>query len=236
MGHGRDRRNAKRVSYVCELECEAECEAAGSASVTTRISDLSLSGAFVDSTTCFAPGTILTLTFQAGEARIRTSAQVRYTMPHRGMGVRFVGLTHEHSAALELLIEGEPRSTPADEWPHGLNARPGQPDQKLFLGSFTVISLFDVIQMIENSRLTGVLTVSLPSVEGDVHFYEGEIVGAATDGETGSEALGKLLNAVDGTFEFRKSATRVERTIHAASNIALLLDLLRAKDEEAALR
>lgn len=236
MGHGRDRRNAKRVSYVCELECEAEREAAGSACVTTRISDLSLSGAFVDSTTCFAPGTILTLTFQAGETKIRASAEVRYIMPHIGMGVRFVSLAPEHSAALELLIEGEPRSTPADEWPLGSNARPGQLVQKLFLGSFTVISLFDVIQMIENSRLTGVLTVSLPSVKGDVYFNEGEIVGAASEGETGSEALSKLLNAVEGTFEFTKSAAHVERTIQAPSNVALLLDLLRAKDEESALR
>ncbi|MEK6299220.1 MAG: DUF4388 domain-containing protein [Acidobacteriota bacterium] len=234
MGHGRDRRNATRVSYVCALECEDE--AAGSACETTRISDLSLSGAFVDSTTSFAPGTLLTLTFQAGKTQIRTGAEVRYSIPQNGMGVRFLGLTPEHSVAIECLIGGEPRSTPADELPHRSDARPGQPDKKLFLGSFTVISLFDVIQMIENSRLTGVLTVSLTSVKGDVHFDEGEIIGAATEGETGSEALSKLLNAVEGTFEFRKSAAHLERTIHAASNIALLLDLLRATDEQSALR
>jgi hypothetical protein len=236
MGHGRDRRNAKRVSYVCELECEAECEAAGSACVTTRISDLSLSGAFVDSTTCFAPGTLLTLTFQAGETKIRTSAEVRYTMPQSGMGVRFVRLAPEHSAAIGLVIEGEPRSTPADDWPHGSNASPGPPAQKLFLGSFTVITLFDVIQMIENSRLTGILTIALASVKGEVHFNEGEIVGAVTDAEIGTEALSMLLNAVEGTFEFRKSATHFQRTINSPSNISLLLDLLRVKDEEASLR
>ena len=234
MGHGRDRRKAKRVSFVCALECKDE--AAGSVCETIGISDLSQPGAFVDSTTSLAPGTILTLTFQAGETTIRTNAEVRYTMPRSGMGVRFVGLTPEHSAAIERLIEGEPRSAPADAWPHGPDARPGQPDKKLFLGSFTVISLFDVIQMIENSRLTGVLTVSLPSVKGDVHFDEFEIVGAATGGETGSEALGRLLNAVEGTFEFIKSAAPTQRTIHAPSNIALLLDLLRATDEESALR
>lgn len=236
MGHGRDRRDAKRVSYVCELECDADREAIGFSRVSTRISDLSLSGAFVDSTTCFAPGTLLTLAFQAGETEIRTRAEVRYTMPHNGMGVRFVGLTPEQAAAIERLIEGEPRSNPADEWPHGSDSRPGQQDKKLFLGSFTVITLFDVIQMIENSRLSGILAVSLASVKGDIHFNEGEIVGAVTDGETGSEALGKLLNAVEGTFEFRKSAAHFERTIHAPSNTALLLDLLSATDEESAVR
>ena len=186
MGHGRDRRDAKRVSYICEIECEAESEVAGSTRITTRLCDLSLSGAFIDSTTSFAPGTVLILTFQAAEVKI--SAEVRYEMPEGGMGVRFVGLTLDQTAALERLIEGE--RLPGD----GSNTQ-RQLGQKLFLGSFSVISLFDVIQMIENSRLTGVLAIFLPSVRGEVYFTEGEIVGAAADGESGAEALARLLNA-----------------------------------------
>lgn len=236
MGHGRDRRHAKRISYVCELECEAAIGAAGSSAVATRISDLSMTGAFVDSMIGFAPGTILTLTFLAGETMVRTSAQVRYIVPKIGMGVQFVDLTHAHSAALEFVIKGEPVSASTVDWPHGSNAATSQSDQKLFLGSFTVISLFDVIQMVENSRLTGVLTISLHSVEGTVNFIEGEIVGAAANGSTGPGALSKLLDAVEGTFEFRKSGAHFERTINAPSNIGLLLDLLRASDEEAALQ
>lgn len=239
MGHGRDRRNAKRVGYVCQVECETDSEAESGASVsisqTTRICDLSLSGAFIDSTTSFAPGTILKLAFDAGGATITASAEVRYTIPQIGMGVRFIDLMPEQTAALERLIGAEPRSAPADEWPHGSNGNSGQPDQKLFLGSFNVISLFDVIQMIENSRLTGVLKVMLPYVKGEVYFKEGEIAGAATDGESGAEALSRFLNAADGTFEFKKSTAQFERTILAPSNIGLLLDLLREKDEEAAL-
>ena len=239
MGHGRDRRNSKRIGYVCQVECETDSEAESGASVstrqTTRICDLSLSGAFIDSTTSFAPGTILKLAFEAGGATITASAEVRYTIPQSGMGVLFIGLMPEQTNALERLIGAEPRSAPADEWPHGSNGNSGQHDQKLFLGSFNVISLFDVIQMIENSRLTGVLKVILLNVMGEVYFKEGEIGGAATDGESGAEALARFLNAVDGTFEFKKSAVQFERTILAPSNISLLLDLLREKDEEAAL-
>jgi uncharacterized protein DUF4388/PilZ domain-containing protein len=225
MGHGRDRRDAKRVSYVCEIECGAEGEVVGSTRIFTRLCDLSLSGAFIDSTTSFSPGTILRLTFLAADVRISTSAEVRYEMPESGMGVRFVGLTSEQTAVLERLIEGE--SPTADD----ANSQ-RRFSQKLFLGSFTVISLFDVIQMIENSRLTGVLAIFLPSVRGEVYFNEGEIVGAAADGASGAEALARLLNAAEGTFEFRKSPAHFERTIDAPSNIGLLLDLLRVKDEE----
>lgn len=229
MGHGRDRRDAKRVSYVCEIQCEAEGEVAGSTRITTRLCDLSLSGAFINSTTCFAPGTILMITFQAAEVKIRTSAEVRYAMPKSGMGIRFVGLTPEQTTALERLVEGE--TPPADD-----STTQRALGQKLFLGSFSVISLFDVIQMIENSRLTGVLAIFLPSVRGEVYFTEGEIVGAAADGASGAEALARLLNAAEGTFEFRKSPAHFERTIDAPSNVGLLLDLLHVKDEESAPR
>jgi hypothetical protein len=231
MGHGRDRRKANRVSFVCALECEEN--STGATRVTTRISDLSLSGAFLDSTTFFVPGTILILTFQAGETKVRVNAEVRYVMSNSGMGVQFVGLTAADSAAIKRLIEG---STPADELPLDSDAGPADPDKKLFLGSFAVISLFDVIQMIENSRLTGVLAVSSSSIRGGVYFDEGEIVGAATEDKTGSEAMITLLNAVEGTFEFRKSTATFERTINAPSNTALLLDLLQAMDGEASLR
>lgn len=227
MGHGRDRRNAKRVSYVCQIECEAECGVAGSTRLTTRLCDLSLSGAFIDSTTCYSAGTILMLTFQAGEVIINASAEVRYTTPDSGMGVRFLGLSPEQRAVLERLIESEALPADSADAQHKLG-------QKLFLGSFTVISLFDVIQMIENSRLTGVLSVFLPSVRGEVYFTEGEIVGATADGESGAEGLARLLNAAEGTFEFRKASADFERTIDSPSNVGLLLDLLRVKDEESA--
>lgn len=229
MGHGRDRRNAKRISYVCEIECEPDGEATGSTRIFSRLCDLSLSGAFIDSITFFAPGTILTLTFYAAEEKIRTRAEVRYGTPESGMGVQFVSLTPEQAAAIERLT-GEGLA-PADD--SNTHRRLGH---KLFLGSFAVVSLFDVIQIIENSLLTGILAIFLPSVNGEVYFTEGEIVGAAADGKSGAEGLARLLNAAEGTFEFRKSSVQFERTIDAPSNTGLLLDLLRVKDEESAVR
>jgi hypothetical protein len=107
-----------------------------------------------------------------------------------------------------------------------------QPAQKILSGNLSDVNLFDIIQIIENSRLTGVLLISAPSVSGEIHLTEGLIVGSETGEEGGMPALQKLLDTVDGTFEFEKCSKEFERTIKASSNTALILDMLRAKDEE----
>jgi len=109
---------------------------------------------------------------------------------------------------------------------------PTQTAQKILSGNLSDVNLFDIIQIIENSRLSGVLLISAPSIGGEVHLAEGLIVGAQVGEEAGMTALQKLLDTVDGTFEFEKSSREFERTIQASSNTALILDMLRAKDEE----
>jgi hypothetical protein len=103
---------------------------------------------------------------------------------------------------------------------------------KILSGNLADLNLFDVIQIVENSRLTGALQIKATAAEGEIHFNEGQIVGAKAGLENGMKALSPLLGAVDGTFEFEKSAAEYERTIQATSNTALILDMLRAKDEE----
>ena len=55
-----DRRNSKRITYICEVECET----AGAHRITTRINDISLTGMFIDSMTSFAVGAVLKLKFR----------------------------------------------------------------------------------------------------------------------------------------------------------------------------
>jgi hypothetical protein len=104
--------------------------------------------------------------------------------------------------------------------------------QKILSGLLLEINLFDIIQIVENSRLSGALLLASSVANGEIHFNEGQIIGAKTGGDSGRAALGKLLGAVDGNFEFEKSNTEYEQTIQATSNTALILDMLRAKDEE----
>lgn len=106
------------------------------------------------------------------------------------------------------------------------------PNQRILSGSLADISLFDIIQILENSRITGLLQVMSSSASGEIYLQEGLIIGAKTGAEAGRKALTMLTSATDGTFDVEKNARTYERTIQATSNTALILDLLRVKDEE----
>ncbi len=224
-----DRRSSKRISYVCEVECEG----AGLNCLATRINDLSITGAFIDSVTCYVPGTSLRLRFRINDTLIETTAEVRYTMPQMGMGVRFLSLNPHHLAALESLIEGQPLNPPDSE-PHLESGTRGWNMPDTLLGNFAIVSMFDVVQIIENNRLSGVLGVMSPAANGEVQFNEGKIVGAHSGTIIGVDVLKRLLDVAEGSFQFKRSDTQYPPTIHAPSNMSLMLTLLRIKDEEAA--
>jgi hypothetical protein len=104
--------------------------------------------------------------------------------------------------------------------------------QKILSGNLADVNLFDIIQIVENSRLSGVLHVTSSAANGEIYFNEGQIIGSKSAHDIGMKALGRLAGAIDGGFEFEKSNAIYERTIQTTSNTALILDLLRAKDEE----
>jgi hypothetical protein len=183
----------------------------------------------------YAPGTILKLKFRIKEFAIETRCEVRYAMPQIGMGVRFLNLEPEYLALLEHFIEGKPLVPPPVPPPVVGQPQPApSQDKNMLLGNFAIVSLFDVIQIIENNRQTGALVVTSPSVNGEIHFNEGRVVGAKCGPSDGQEALMKFLDVTEGIFEFHRSDTEYECTIQASSNMSLMLDLLRVKDEEAA--
>ena len=227
-----DRREDERISYVCEVECEG----AGLGRLVTRINDLSMSGAFIDSTTCYASSTVLALRFRVNDITIETSAEVRYSAKTKGMGVRFLDLKPEYAAALDSLIHGKPFVAPPATRTATVSGNnhsiPNAPN--MLLGNFAVVSMFDIIQLIENNRLGGALDVTSSAACGVIHFNEGQIVGAQSGAKDGIEALKAFLDVTEGTFGFQRSDITYPRTIDAPSNMSLMLDLLRVKDEEAA--
>jgi tetratricopeptide (TPR) repeat protein len=104
--------------------------------------------------------------------------------------------------------------------------------QRILSGNLADVNLFDIIQIVENGRLTGSLVIKSPVGSGQINFSEGQIVGAKLGAQLGTAALARLLEVVDGSFDFEKTSEEPERTIQASSNTALILDILRAKDEE----
>lgn len=99
-------------------------------------------------------------------------------------------------------------------------------------GDLNAISVFDAVQVIENARLNGVLTLSSPTHEGQVRFNDGRIVDASCSGETGDKAFQRVVEITNGTFEFQKTAEQFPIRIQALSNTNLILDTLRMLDEQ----
>ncbi len=116
----------------------------------------------------------------------------------------------------------------------GKTAATALPLNATFAGDLSVISIFDAIQAIENSRLTGTLVVKNSTQAARVLFNDGQIVGAETGKLAGNQAFSHIVQITGGTFDFQKSFESFPITIEAASNTNLILDCLREVDEEAA--
>ena len=101
-------------------------------------------------------------------------------------------------------------------------------------GDLSVVSVFDAIQVIENARLNGVLTMTGASHEGQVKFNDGRIVDASCSGESGDKGFQRVVEITSGTFEFQKTAEQFPVRIQALSNTNLILDTLRMLDEQKA--
>ena len=99
-------------------------------------------------------------------------------------------------------------------------------------GDLAAISVFDAVQVIENARLNGVLTLSGPKHRGEVKFNDGRIVDAACGNEVGDLGFQRVVEITDGTFEFQKSDEQFPTRIQALSNTNLILDTLRLLDEK----
>ncbi len=99
-------------------------------------------------------------------------------------------------------------------------------------GDISIISIFDSIQVLENSRLTGLLTLESDLRIGNVVFNLGQIVNAETEGVSGTQAFSKIVEITNGTFEFTVSEKEFPVVIQSSSNTNLILDTLKEIDEE----
>jgi hypothetical protein len=99
-------------------------------------------------------------------------------------------------------------------------------------GDLGSVSVFDAIQVIENARLNGVLTMNGEKHNGQVMFNDGRIVDAACDGQSGEKGFERLVEITNGTFEFQKTSDQYPTRIQALSNTNLILDTLRLLDEK----
>jgi len=103
-------------------------------------------------------------------------------------------------------------------------------------GDLSLISIFDAIQVIENSKLTGLLVIKSNMLLGSISFNEGKIVDAEANGRNGTKAIQDIIEVSVGSFEFLTSEKEFPVVIQVSSNTNFLLDILTKLETEKAQR
>ena len=103
-----------------------------------------------------------------------------------------------------------------------------------FAGNLAFVSIFDAVQVIENSRMTGLLIIKSDLHLASVSFNEGKIVDSDANGRNGVKAFREIIEINSGTFEFTTSETEFTVVISVSSNTNFLLDVLTELDNERA--
>ena len=103
-----------------------------------------------------------------------------------------------------------------------------------FAGNLAFVSIFDAVQVIENSRMTGLMIIKSDIHLANVSFNEGKIVDAECNSHNGVAAFREIIELNSGTFEFSTSDNEFKVVINASSNTNFLLDVLTELDNERA--
>jgi PilZ domain len=102
VGAMTEKRQSQRISYPCDVQCTGV--GIGMSPLNPRISDLSTTGAFIDSMTHIPVGSKVNLSFHLGGRQINAVAEVAHAMPQFGMGVRFVELSEDDRQAITTFV------------------------------------------------------------------------------------------------------------------------------------
>jgi len=103
-------------------------------------------------------------------------------------------------------------------------------------GDLSLVSIFDAIQVIENSKLTGLLVIKSNMLLGSISFNEGKIVDAEANGQNGTKAIQDIIEVSVGSFEFLTSEREFPVVIQVSNNTNFLLDILTKLETEKAQR
>jgi tetratricopeptide (TPR) repeat protein len=101
-------------------------------------------------------------------------------------------------------------------------------------GDLSYVSIFDAVQVVENSKMTGLLVIKSDRLLGSVSFNEGKIVDAEANGRNGTNAFRDIIEVASGVFEFSTADSEFPVVIQVSSNTNFLLDILTQMDTEKA--
>ena len=101
-------------------------------------------------------------------------------------------------------------------------------------GNLSLVSIFDAVQVVENSQMTGLLIIKSDLHLATISFNYGKIVDAEANGHNGAKAVREIIEINSGSFEFTTSDSEFTVTISITNNTNFLLDILTEMDKERA--
>ena len=103
-----------------------------------------------------------------------------------------------------------------------------------FAGNLAFVTIFDAVQVIESSKMTGLCVIKSDLHLANVAFNEGKIVDAECNGNNGKPAFREIIEINHGTFEFSVSDSEFPVVIVVSNNTNFLLEVLTELDNERA--
>ena len=102
-----DKRPATRYDFRCEAQY---CKRGSDAAFRGLLSDISLTGCYMETMTPEPVGTAVEVLFQTNGARVRLPGVVRVVHPSMGMGIEFAQLSPESAKLLQGLVKAKAAS------------------------------------------------------------------------------------------------------------------------------
>lgn len=103
-----------------------------------------------------------------------------------------------------------------------------------FAGDIALVSIFDAVEVIENSRMTGLFVLKSEDRIASIAFNEGKIVDAQANGVNDMDAFREIIEIESGRFEFSVTDEDFPEVIRVNSNKNFLLNTLASLDAERA--
>lgn len=101
VGPGAERRRHTRYSFIASAEAVELNSLAG---IQGRTSDLGRGGCYMDTMSPFPAKTIVTVRLTKENRSYEAQAEVTYSMPGLGMGLKFIDATREHKSVIDKWI------------------------------------------------------------------------------------------------------------------------------------
>jgi DNA-binding response OmpR family regulator len=102
-------------------------------------------------------------------------------------------------------------------------------DNKGFAGDLSDLSIVELVQMLNLNKKSGILNISA-EVDGKIYLKDGQLHAALCQDLTGEKAVYKLVEQIDGKFNFELNEVSLDRNVEA-STMNVIMEACRIMDE-----